>query len=182
MSAFGGKADITIAACLLSRSLLGVKQTSLVAAHMSAFDPKRTSPLHCGMSAKADLRKVSYSFRASQPIATIACGHFSFSGSFFGTWPGTYLSMSWPTKPSATTWSSCLPSGKAVSVLNILSSQVCGARHPRLTTPMRTMQDPSGWQAARSAHPSAAARRLEANPQSSGTLRQGLAGVATAAR
>src|SRR4029450_3778861 len=89
MSACGGKADITIAACLLSRSLLVVKQTSLVAAHMSANDPKRTSPLHCGMSAKADLRKVSYPFRASRPIATIACGHFSFSGSFFGTWPGT---------------------------------------------------------------------------------------------
>jgi len=67
-------------------------------------------------------------------------------------------------------------------VLNILSSQVCGARHPHLTTLMRTMQDPSGWQAARSAHPLAAARRLEANPQSSGTLRQGLAGVAIAAR
>src|SRR5262249_6270826 len=36
------RADMTFAACLLSRSLLGVKRTSLVAAHMSAFDPKRT--------------------------------------------------------------------------------------------------------------------------------------------
>jgi len=43
MSAFGGKADMTIGTCPLSRSLSGVKQTSLVAAHMSACDPKRTS-------------------------------------------------------------------------------------------------------------------------------------------
>jgi hypothetical protein len=42
MSGIGGKADITIAACLLSRSLLGVKRTSLIAAHISASDPKRT--------------------------------------------------------------------------------------------------------------------------------------------
>src|SRR5262249_4712354 len=45
-SAFGGKADMTIATCPLSWSLLGVKRTSLVAAHMSAFDPKRTWPPH----------------------------------------------------------------------------------------------------------------------------------------
>src|SRR6185503_14754739 len=45
MSAFRCKADITIAACLLLRSLLGVKRTSLVAVRMSANDPKRTSPL-----------------------------------------------------------------------------------------------------------------------------------------
>jgi hypothetical protein len=44
MSAFGGKADMTIGTCPLSWSLSGVKQTSLVAAHMSAFDPKRTWP------------------------------------------------------------------------------------------------------------------------------------------
>src|SRR5215831_17524855 len=43
MSAFGGKADMTLCGCLLSRSLLGVKRTWLIAAHMSAFDPKRTS-------------------------------------------------------------------------------------------------------------------------------------------
>ena len=42
MSAFGGKADMTIGTCPLSWSLSGVKQTSLVAAHMSAYDPKRT--------------------------------------------------------------------------------------------------------------------------------------------
>jgi len=34
---------MTVAACLLSRSLLGVKRTWAVASHMSAFDPKRTS-------------------------------------------------------------------------------------------------------------------------------------------
>jgi hypothetical protein len=28
----------------LSRSLLGIKRTSLFAAHMCAYDPKRTSP------------------------------------------------------------------------------------------------------------------------------------------
>jgi hypothetical protein len=43
MSAFGGKADMQFYGCLLLRSLLGVKRTSLVALHMSAFDPKRTS-------------------------------------------------------------------------------------------------------------------------------------------
>ena len=43
MSAFGGKADMTIWACLLLRSLLGVKRTWVGALHMSAFDPKRTS-------------------------------------------------------------------------------------------------------------------------------------------
>src|SRR5262249_9228212 len=32
--------------CLLLRSILGVKRTCLVAPHMSAFDPKRTSPLN----------------------------------------------------------------------------------------------------------------------------------------
>jgi hypothetical protein len=36
------KADLTIGTCPLSWSLSGVKQTSLVAPHMFAFDPKRT--------------------------------------------------------------------------------------------------------------------------------------------
>src|SRR5262252_3121366 len=43
MSAFGGKADMTVCRCPLSRSLLGVKRTWAFALHMSAFDPKRTS-------------------------------------------------------------------------------------------------------------------------------------------
>ena len=43
MSAIGGKADIAFCGISLSRSLLGVKRTWLVAAHMSAYDPKRTS-------------------------------------------------------------------------------------------------------------------------------------------
>jgi hypothetical protein len=42
MSASGGKADITIAACPLLRSLLDVKQTWAFALRMSAYDPKRT--------------------------------------------------------------------------------------------------------------------------------------------
>src|SRR5215471_9995835 len=42
MSASGGRADMTVCGCLLSRSLLGVKQTWAGAVHMSAFDPKRT--------------------------------------------------------------------------------------------------------------------------------------------
>src|SRR6476620_2626876 len=50
MSAFGGKADMTIGTCPLSWSLSGVKQTSLVAAHMSAFDPKRTLMLQNQLS------------------------------------------------------------------------------------------------------------------------------------
>jgi hypothetical protein len=40
MSAFGGKADMTESP--LSRSLLGLKRASLIAAHMSGSDPKRT--------------------------------------------------------------------------------------------------------------------------------------------
>jgi hypothetical protein len=43
MSAFRGKADITLCGNTLLRSLLGAKRTSLFAAHMSAFDPKQTS-------------------------------------------------------------------------------------------------------------------------------------------
>src|SRR5262245_36420952 len=43
MSSFGGKADMTVCGCPLLRSLLGVKRTWLFAAHMSAYDPKRTS-------------------------------------------------------------------------------------------------------------------------------------------
>src|SRR5262245_40927331 len=42
MSAFGGKADMTVCGCLLSRSLLGLKRTWALALHTSAFDPKRT--------------------------------------------------------------------------------------------------------------------------------------------
>ena len=42
MSAFGCKADMTVCANPLSRSLLGVKRTCPFALHMSAFDPKRT--------------------------------------------------------------------------------------------------------------------------------------------
>src|SRR5215472_16943635 len=42
MSAFGGKADMTVCRSPLSRSLLGVKQTWASAVHESAFDPKRT--------------------------------------------------------------------------------------------------------------------------------------------
>ena len=43
MSAFGGKADMTFCESPLSRSLLGLKRASLIAAHMSGSDPKRTS-------------------------------------------------------------------------------------------------------------------------------------------
>src|SRR6516164_9783548 len=42
MSAFGGKADMTVCGSPLSRSLFGAKRTCLFALHMSAFDPKRT--------------------------------------------------------------------------------------------------------------------------------------------
>jgi hypothetical protein len=46
MSAFRGKADMTICGCPLLRSLLGVKRTWLFALHMSANDPKRTLAHH----------------------------------------------------------------------------------------------------------------------------------------
>src|SRR6476660_8210698 len=39
---FRGKANMTLCGNTLSQSQLGVKRTWLVAAHMSAFDPKRT--------------------------------------------------------------------------------------------------------------------------------------------
>jgi hypothetical protein len=42
MSAFGGKADMTVCGYPLSRSLLGAKRTCPFALHMSANDPKRT--------------------------------------------------------------------------------------------------------------------------------------------
>ena len=42
MSAFEGKADMTVCGNPLSRSLLGAKRTSHFASQMSAFDPKRT--------------------------------------------------------------------------------------------------------------------------------------------
>jgi hypothetical protein len=42
MSAFRGKADMTLCGNPLSRSLSGVKRTWVGALHMSAFDPKRT--------------------------------------------------------------------------------------------------------------------------------------------
>jgi hypothetical protein len=43
MSAFGGRADMTVCGNPLSRSLLGAKRTCPFALHMSANDPKRTS-------------------------------------------------------------------------------------------------------------------------------------------
>jgi hypothetical protein len=58
MSAFGGKADMTVCGISLSRSLLGVKRTWVDALQMSAFDPKRTSLAALHMSAfggKADI-------------------------------------------------------------------------------------------------------------------------------
>jgi hypothetical protein len=42
MSAFGGKADMTVCGNTLLQSLLGVKRTCVFALHMSAFDPMRT--------------------------------------------------------------------------------------------------------------------------------------------
>src|SRR6476620_10245803 len=62
MSAFGGKADMAFFGCPLSRSLSGVKRTRLVATHMSANDPKRTSaglisnPFQCSHLTRYDVR------------------------------------------------------------------------------------------------------------------------------
>jgi hypothetical protein len=58
LSVFGGEADMPVCGSPLSRSLLGVKQTSLFAMHMSAFGQKRTSLVALHMSAfggKADI-------------------------------------------------------------------------------------------------------------------------------
>ena len=60
MSAFGGKADMPIAECLLLRSLLGVKRTCLFAAQMSAYDPKRTSVLEGQQRHTAKARSILY--------------------------------------------------------------------------------------------------------------------------
>src|SRR5262245_12903625 len=53
MSAFGGKADMACRGSPLSRLLLGVKRTSLIAAHMSGYDPKRTLVLSPQKNTKA---------------------------------------------------------------------------------------------------------------------------------
>jgi hypothetical protein len=42
----------------LSRSLLGVKQTSLIALHMSAYDPKRTTALRPGSVSSGQLATI----------------------------------------------------------------------------------------------------------------------------
>ena len=47
---FRGKADMTLRRDPLLRLLLGVKRTCRFAAHMSAFDPKRT----CGLTVTDD--------------------------------------------------------------------------------------------------------------------------------
>jgi hypothetical protein len=56
MSAFGGKADMTLCGNPLSRSLLGAKRTSRFALQMSAYDPKRTSgsPVPNAISSRYD--------------------------------------------------------------------------------------------------------------------------------
>src|SRR5262245_61829556 len=65
MSAFGGKADMPPCGSPLLRSLLGVKRTWVVAAHMSAYDPKRT--LTCFFSHSPPGRKVlGYSHRTKR--------------------------------------------------------------------------------------------------------------------
>jgi hypothetical protein len=45
MSAFGGKADMTLCRNPILRSLLGLKRTCPCALHVSAHDPKRTFPV-----------------------------------------------------------------------------------------------------------------------------------------
>ena len=58
MSAFRGKADMTIAACPLSWSLLGAKRSRGVAAHMPAYDPLWTSAIAPHISARDQKRTV----------------------------------------------------------------------------------------------------------------------------
>jgi hypothetical protein len=81
MFAFGGKADMTVCANPLLRSLLGVKRTYRFALHMSAFDPKRTlaSALHIRelshvhrLSSSADGESHALAWRGRQYLDTIA--------------------------------------------------------------------------------------------------------------
>jgi len=70
MSAFGVKADMTFAGSALSRSLLGVKRTSLFATHMYASDPKRTCLLHrksFALGVKATLASLAIQGVATPP-------------------------------------------------------------------------------------------------------------------
>jgi hypothetical protein len=64
MSTFGGQADMTLCGNPLLRSLLGVKWTWLVAAHMSAFDPKRILPslISVRVNSEIDLMGVQLPF------------------------------------------------------------------------------------------------------------------------
>src|SRR5512132_1258846 len=90
MSAFGGKADMTLCRNPLSRSLLGVKRTWLVAAHLSAFDPKRTWRLQCKMSANDPKRTL-----CSQ--GTLGCAQLLMCGSSCRTTFSNELWISiWP--------------------------------------------------------------------------------------
>src|SRR5262245_32913540 len=57
---FGGEADMTVCGSPLLRSLLGVKQTSHFAPHMSASDPKRTLLFR---SSRVGLRSILESMR-----------------------------------------------------------------------------------------------------------------------
>src|SRR5262249_3197855 len=72
MSAFRGKADMTIWACLLLRSLLGVKRTWVGALHMSAFDPKRTYPFQSVYPTRYDARQLGGRMRRREFITLLA--------------------------------------------------------------------------------------------------------------
>src|SRR5262245_33754976 len=69
MSAFGGKADMTVCGRPLSRSLTGAKRTSVFAAHMSAYDPKQTCRCALHMSAYDPKRTHSLSETTAPGIA-----------------------------------------------------------------------------------------------------------------
>jgi hypothetical protein len=58
LSAFGGKADMTVRRSPLS--LLGVKRTCRFALHMSAFDPKRTFGRLASISSSGHVEPVRY--------------------------------------------------------------------------------------------------------------------------
>src|SRR6476659_1180224 len=70
MSAFGGKADMTLCGNPLSRSLSGVKRTCLIAARMSAFDPKRTS---CAALHQLTVLRRETPYLAIWPASTHPC-------------------------------------------------------------------------------------------------------------
>src|SRR5215510_14705864 len=90
-----GVMRMTGCVCPLSRSLLGAKRTSLFAMHLSAFDPKRTSPSSLKVQLEMDLRRAGDGPWSSW-IMNLARVHFEQHGET--PWVSSHLAR----KPSST--------------------------------------------------------------------------------